>query len=80
MNGGNSKAQTLYDVAIPSTGSTTEVDFAALGVSLKINEDINDALAGGSTDYITASSSGSATFQLGPRPTATTSSTSPWTA
>jgi flagellin len=58
-------AQTIYDVAIPGTGSTTEVEFSALGVTLGINEDIANTLAGGANDTITASSEGSSTFQLG---------------
>jgi flagellin len=59
-------AQTVYDVAIPDTGSTSTVEFSALGVTLGINENISEAVDGDTTDsLIVASNAGSSTFQLG---------------
>jgi flagellin len=58
-------SQEVYDQAIPGSGSTSAIEFGALGVTLTVNDNLNDALVEGANDLIVASTGGSSTFQLG---------------
>lgn len=55
----------LFDQTIPGAGSTQDITFDSLGVTLTVNNNLTETLEGGANDAITASSGGASTFQLG---------------
>jgi flagellin len=58
-------SETVEDTTIPSSGSTASVTFAGLGLELKINSGISEAMAGNASSTVVAKDSGNATFQVG---------------
>jgi len=58
-------SETVYDQTIPSGSSSESIDFTGLGVTLTINENISESLAGGDAGEVVAEASGDATFQVG---------------
>jgi flagellin len=57
--------ETVFDTSIPAAGSTANVDFNGLGLHLKINSGISEALAGNGSSTVHAKDSGNSTFQVG---------------
>jgi flagellin len=63
--GGNNVTQVIDDIASPSTGQTSTINFSALGLSLKVDENFTSASAG---DISTTAANPSA-FQIGAKNT-----------
>jgi flagellin len=59
--GGQQVSQTLDNVAKPSSGATSDVNFAALGLTLTLN----DNLAASAAENITSSTATASNFQIG---------------
>jgi len=58
-------SETVEDTTIPSAGSTAAISFSGIGVELKINSGISEAMAGNASSTVVAKDSGNATFQVG---------------
>jgi flagellin len=59
--GGQQVSQTMYDVATPSTGETSEVNFDALGLTLTVNDNLSNLSDG----TIVANTATASNFQIG---------------
>ena len=58
-------SETLYDQTIPAAGSTQTLSFVGLGLDLKINDGLSEAMAGNASSMVHAQDTGNATFQVG---------------
>ncbi len=56
-------SQTIYDVAVPGTGNTTDVSFESLGLTVTFNSSLGTTAAGGET--ITSTTATASDFQIG---------------
>jgi flagellin len=58
-------SESVYDQTIPSAGSTQTLSFVGLGLDLKINDGISEAINGNASAMVHAQDTGNATFQVG---------------
>lgn len=57
--------ESVVGYTIPSGGSTSDISFNALGVTLTVNSGIDTGISGGAPSAVTAGTNGNSTFQIG---------------